>query len=71
MQAGVLQVYISYHMSVYMVRRKPKDFYQEIQFEGRSYYNFDENIFINLLIDKAWDFVYGICGLDVVWETFF
>ena len=69
--SGVLQVNISDHMPVYMVRKKTKDSYQKIEFEGRSYYNFDENVFINLLMDEDWDFVYGICPFDDVWDSFF
>ena len=52
------------HMSIYIVQKNEKDSYPKIKFEGRSYYNFDEQHFIELLLREDWNFNLDVRPLD-------
>ena len=69
--SGVLPVNVSDHMPVYIVRKKVKDKYPKIEFEGRSYYRFDEETFTDLLLREDWTFVYENRSLDETWDGFY
>ena len=66
----MLPTNVSDHIPMYMVRKKEKDSYPKIEFEGRSYYNFDDDIFTKLLLREDWNFVYENKSLDEAWEGF-
>ena len=66
-ESGVLDINISDHQAIFLTRKhvtKPK---QHTEFTGRSYLDFDEELFCERLIDYDWDHLYDIECVNEAW----
>ena len=65
--SGTLNHFISDHQPIYLVHKKMKDTRPTAQFRGRSYRNFDSEIFKTKLADADWTTFYGSSSTDKAW----
>ena len=64
LDSGVLDVNISDHELVYLIRKKSKEFI------GRSYYGYDRDVFVRNLENATWDTFYENNDPNILWEIF-
>ena len=67
-QAGSLEVYISDHQPIYIVHKKKRDKRDSVEFKGRSYRNFDKEIFHKKLRQKDWEELSCIDDPTIAWD---
>ena len=68
--SGVLDVNISDHEFVYMVRKKLKSVHTKSEFTGRSYVNYIPDEFKRLLDIASWDTFYNNTDPNILWDFF-
>ena len=59
-QSGTLDYFIRDHQPIFIVHKKARDNRKSVTFRGRSYRNFDKEIFINMLKRGDWSKFYRI-----------
>ena len=67
--SGVLNYSVSDHLGVFVSRKKRPESNAKINFEGRSYRNYEREDFQARLIDAKWDDFYEEGDPDKCWET--
>ena len=67
-KAGTLEHYMSDHQPIYVVYKKEKDKRESVQFTGRSYRNFDQEAFKNILRQQCWDNLYKMPNPEDTWN---
>ena len=70
MNSGVLDVNISDHQPIFVTRKHSSKIKMKTNFEGRSYIDFDEEIFCANLLETNWDQLYDTDDVDVAWDYF-
>ena len=65
--AGTLDLFISDHQPIYIIHKKGRDIRQSVEFEGRSYRNFDAVKFKELLLGLNWEGYYTLTDTDKAW----
>ena len=68
LEAGVADINISDHQLIYYVKKKGKDQTTKTSFKGRSYRNYDLEIFKNLLDDQNWDRFQQNEDPNILWD---
>ena len=66
--AGTLEHHISDHQPIFVIHKKSRDRRMTAEFKGRSYRNFDKNVFHNMLSEVDWDTFYDITDVDDSWD---
>lgn len=66
--AGVLEIGISDHDLVYMIRKKEPEPYEEIKFKGRKYSRLDERVLIEHMKETNWRQYYGMTHPGDCWK---
>ena len=66
--SGTLDHFISDHQPVFAVKKKGRDHRPTVEFEGRSYRNFDRELFKTELLHDSWDDFYGMKDINKAWE---
>ena len=69
-ESGVLFVNLSDHFPVYMLTDHVRCKVQPKHFKGRSYKNYDKNIFCNRFKELAWDEFDGCDDVKRCWKIF-
>ena len=67
-KAGTLEHFISDHQPIFVVKKKRRDKRPQVEFEGRSYRNFDKEQFKKKLIDNDWSQFYKVGDPEAAWE---
>ena len=68
-KAGTLDHYISDHQPIFVVKKKGRDNRSKVEFEGRSYRNFDGTTFRKQLLEHDWDVYYKLKGPGEAWAS--
>ena len=68
--SGTFPINMSDHDLVFCNKKRIPQFRPKIEFEGRSYRNFDDDIFTNLLNLCSWDIFDNCDDLDELWNIF-
>ena len=68
---GVLDINVSDHEMVYVVRKKPKVSYVTSKFEGRSYRNYNRERFIDDLNQQDWGNYNTLDDPNEIWSKFY
>ena len=66
--SGVLELNCSDHEAIYVTRKKPKESYNTIKTEGRSYRTYDKEKFQDNLKNSKWEALEGVLDVDEMWE---
>ena len=66
--AGTLQHFISDHQPIFVVHKKGRDSRKSVTFEGRSYRDYDKDIFRRRLLEEDWRDYFQITDPDLAWE---
>ena len=68
-QAGTLEHHISDHQPIYVVHKKGRDKRESVRFEGRSYRNYDRDIFKEMLREEVdWEKFLEIRNPENAWD---
>ena len=67
-QSGTLEHFISDHQPIYIVHKKARDARRTVKFEGRSYRNFDKDLFRTKLGDLNWHEFYNLTSPEDAWS---
>ena len=70
MKSGVANVNISDHQAIFITRKHTTKTKIKSEFTGRSYINFDEELFCENLVQYDWDHLYEIDDVDIAWNLF-
>ena len=65
---GVADINLSDHQLVYVQRKKCKKPTKKAAFQGRSYRNYDANVFKNELIEQDWDEFFAKTDPNELWN---
>ena len=71
MHSGVTNDYISDHLSVYCVRKKPREKHNYVYRTVRDLSNYNSDMFTNLLSHVDWNFVETSVDIDYIWSQFY
>ena len=66
--ADTLDHFISDHQPIYIIHKKGHDLRESVHFEGRSYRNFDGDVFKRNLSESNWQGLYELTDPDEVWD---
>ena len=66
--SGTLEHYISDHQPVYVVKKKGRDRRPKVEFEGRSYKDFDQSVFREELQSGDWKSFFNIEYPESAWD---
>ena len=67
-KAGTLEHFISDHQPIYIIHKKSRDTRQSVKFEGRSYRNYDANIFKQRLRGISWENLFQMEKVEDAWD---
>ena len=67
-EAGVININVSDHLPIFLIRKKNREKIKKKQVRGRSYKRYDSAIFIRELINCNWDEFYEARSVDTQWE---
>ena len=67
--SGTLNHYISDHQPIFVVKKKGRDTRPSVDFQGRSYRNFDKTVFRDKLVGRDWDNFYDISDPVEAWDS--
>lgn len=70
-QHGSINYNISDHLPVYMVLKKRKEAYTSTTFCGRSYTNYDKELFQNRLFFTNWGRFFAMDDVNCAWDFFY
>ena len=65
--SGTLDHYVSDHQPIYVVQKKQRDARPCIEFQGRSYRNYDKSMFRDRLLGQDWEEYYKIKDPSKAW----
>ena len=68
--SGTLDVYISDHLPVFLNRKKSKILQNKVEFTGRSYRNYDFDVYANELRNKNWKNFDTETDPNQLWQIF-
>lgn len=68
---GTIAYNISDHIPVYLVLKKTKESYQTTKFRGRSYFDYDKEVFQSRLFFTNWGRFFAMQNVNEAWEFFF
>ena len=68
MSSGTLDHYISDHQPIYIVHKKARDNKPKAEFRGRSYRNFDKEVFKTKLMEADWAGLYTCTNPNDAWD---
>ena len=66
--AGTLDHFISDHQPIFVVKKKQRDSRPTVQFEGRSYRNYDKDKFETGLRESKWEEFFEMTDPNKAWE---
>ena len=69
-KAGVSNVNISDHQMIILTRKKAKLVKQKCEFYGRSYRNYNKDIFQERIRDANWEFLDNELDVNIQWKMF-
>ena len=69
-KSGVLDVNISDHQAIFITPKHIPKRKKAAQFFGRSYLNFDGEIFYENILNYNWNHLYTLIDIDEAWEYF-
>ena len=67
--SGVGDLNISDHQLIYFLKKKKKEFITKVTFEGRSYRNYNLQLFTELLDNQKWDIYDQTEDPNILWDT--
>ena len=67
--SGTLDHFISDHQPVFTVKKKGRDNRPNTEFKGRSYRNFDKDIFKEKLLSQNWEEFYKLADPGQAWDV--
>ena len=67
-KAGTLEHFISDHQPIYIVHKKSRDRRQSVRFEGRSYRDFDVDVFRKNLRGADWERFFSLTDPCEAWD---
>ena len=67
-EASVININVSDHLPIFLIRKKNREKIKKKQVRGRSYKRYDSAIFIRELINCNWDEFYEARSVDTQWE---
>ena len=67
-ETGVLDHYLSDHLPIFMVKKKRRDSRPTVEFEGRSYRNYNSEMLHDLLVQCEWDDFYDARDPNNAWD---
>ena len=67
-EAGTLDHFISDHQPIFAIKKKQRDNRPSVEFEGRSYRNYDKALFREQLLGCDWEGLYRIEDHNIAWE---
>ena len=70
MRTGVADVNISDHQAIFITRKNTSKKKTKTKFTGRSYINFDEDLFCERLHQYNWDHLYELDDVNIAWDYF-
>lgn len=70
-QHGSINYNISDHLPVYIVLKKSKESYTRTTFRGRSYSNYDKNLFQSRLFYTNWGRLFAMTDINCAWDFFY
>lgn len=68
---GTISYNISDHLPIYLVLKKTKESYQSTKFRGRSYINYDKELFQTRLFFTNWGRFFAMDDINDAWDFFF
>lgn len=68
---GVINYNISDHLAIYITIKKTKEIYSSSSFRGRSYLNYNKDLFQEKLFYTNWGKFYAMNDVNLAWEFFF
>ena len=66
--AGSLEHFVSDHQPIYVIHKKRRDMRQSVKFEGRSYRNFNNEKFKDILLAHNWKEFYALSRVEEAWD---
>ena len=66
---GTLDVNLSDHEMIYVTRKHITKSKASTSFDGRSYINYNEELFVTKLTEINWNDFYAITDPDIAWDT--
>ena len=66
--AGTLNHFVSDHQPIYVVKKKKRDNRPKVEFTGRSYRNFDKDLFKEELSKCDWSDFYKLADPETAWD---
>ena len=70
LKSGVLDLNISDHQAIFLTRKHIPKNKCKASFTGRSYIDFDEQLFCEHLIDHNWNHLYMLDDVNIAWDYF-
>ena len=67
-QSGTLEHFISDHQPIFIVHKKARDVRKTVKFKGRSYRNYDKELFKSELAKLDWDAFYQSTNPEQAWS---
>ena len=68
--SGVINYNISDHLPIYLIKKRTRSRIKKKQATGRSYMNYDEDVFVNLLDHADWENFEEINDPEILWDIF-
>ena len=68
MAQGVADINLSDHQLIYVQRKKRKMPTKKVEFLGRSYRHYDNDVFRNELVELNWEEFYASTEVDDLWN---
>ena len=66
--SGTLEHFISDHQPIFVVKKKSRDVRPTVEFQGRSYRNFDKSTFRKDLTNHDWGCFYSLTDVGEAWD---
>ena len=67
-QAGTLEHFISDYQPIFVLHKKGRDTRKSVNFNGRSYRNFDRETFKAKLLEADWKTYFGLDSPETAWD---
>lgn len=71
MDCGTITNSISEHFPVYIIKKKESIKHNDITFQGRSYRNFNEDMFRDMLSSYNWGKFYASFDVETAWTELY
>ena len=70
-KSGSLNVNVSDHIPIFVVRKKVKIKPIRVEFVGRTYRNYSKDILANKMSEVGWNALYQLEDPDAIWDTLY